>query len=106
MIEAMRDDLAKIKGDAEAVNMCLTNVPESPGTVSHLRTQLEEMKEELLKSQQLLSLKTKGILICLKGENSMFCDISLIIILFSEFEAMCVQAQESNDQLLQANRVI
>ncbi|XP_067225354.1 kinesin-like protein KIF20B isoform X1 [Chanodichthys erythropterus] len=80
MIEAMRDDLAKIKGDAEAVNMCLTNVPESPGTVSHLRLQLEEMKEELLKSQQLLSLKTK------------------------EFEAMCVQAQESNDQLLQANR--
>ncbi|XP_051770957.1 kinesin-like protein KIF20B isoform X4 [Ctenopharyngodon idella] len=80
MIEAMRDDLAKIKGDAEAVTMCLTNVPESPGTVSHLRTQLEEMKEELLKSQQLLSLKTK------------------------EFEAMCVQAQESNEQLLQANR--
>ncbi|ROL48440.1 Kinesin-like protein KIF20B [Anabarilius grahami] len=80
VMEAMRDDLAKIKGDAEAVHMCLTNVPESPGTVSHLRTQLEEMKEELLKSQQLLSLKTK------------------------EFEAMCVQAQESNDQLLQANR--
>ncbi|XP_067285530.1 kinesin-like protein KIF20B [Pseudorasbora parva] len=80
MIEAMRDDLVKIKGDAEAVHMCLTNVPESPGTVSRLRTQLEEMKEELLKSQQLLGLKTK------------------------EFEAMCVQAQESNDQLLQANR--
>ncbi|KTF75741.1 hypothetical protein cypCar_00037272 [Cyprinus carpio] len=80
MIEAMRDDLAKIKGDAEAVQNCLTNVPESPRTISNLRTQLEEMREELLKSQQHLSLKTK------------------------EFEAMCVQMQESNDQLLQTNR--
>lgn len=62
MIEAMRDDLAKIKGDAEAVQNCLTNVPESPRTISNLRTQLEEMREELLKSQQHLSLKTKGVL--------------------------------------------
>jgi len=82
LIEVMRGDLAKIKGDAEAVHMCLTNVPESPGTVSRLRTQLEEMKEELLKSQQLLSLKTKGVLICHKGESSIFDDISLIIFLF------------------------
>ncbi|XP_016431625.1 kinesin-like protein KIF20B [Sinocyclocheilus rhinocerous] len=80
MIEAMRDDPAKIKGDAEAVQICLTNVPESPRTISDLRTQLEEMREELLKSQQLLSLKT------------------------IEFEAMCVQMQESDYQLLQANR--
>uniref|UniRef100_A0A671QQ63 Kinesin family member 20Bb n=1 Tax=Sinocyclocheilus anshuiensis TaxID=1608454 RepID=A0A671QQ63_9TELE len=80
MIEAMRDDLAKIKGDAEAVQICLTNVPESPRTISDLRTQLEDMREELLKSQQLLSLKT------------------------IEFEAMCVQMQESDYQLLQANR--
>ncbi|XP_016126109.1 kinesin-like protein KIF20B [Sinocyclocheilus grahami] len=80
MIEAIRDDLAKMKGDAEAVQNCLTNVPESPRTICHLRTELEEMREELLKSQQHLSLKTK------------------------EFEAMCVQMQESNDQLLQANR--
>lgn len=82
LIEVMRGDLAKIKGDAEAVHMCLTNVPESPGTVSRLRTQLEELKEEHLKSQQLLSLKTKGVFICLKGENSIFYDISLIIFLF------------------------
>ncbi|XP_050980520.1 kinesin-like protein KIF20B isoform X2 [Labeo rohita] len=80
MIEAMRDDLAKIKGDAEAVQNCLTNVPESPRAISHLRTQLEEMREELLKSQQQLGLKAK------------------------EFEATCVQVQESKDQLLQANR--
>ncbi|XP_043108946.1 kinesin-like protein KIF20B isoform X2 [Puntigrus tetrazona] len=80
MIEAMRADLAKIKGDAEAVQNCLTNVPESPRTISHLSTQLEEMREELLKIQQQLSLKTK------------------------ELESMCFQTQESNDQLLQANR--
>uniref|UniRef100_A0A9J8BBI0 Kinesin family member 20Bb n=1 Tax=Cyprinus carpio carpio TaxID=630221 RepID=A0A9J8BBI0_CYPCA len=80
MIKAMRDDLAKIKGDAEGVQICLTNVPESPGTISDLRTQLEEMREELLKSQQLLSLKT------------------------IELEAMRVQMQESDYQLLQANR--
>lgn len=61
MIKAMRDDLAKIKGDAEGVQICLTNVPESPRTISDLRTQLEEMREELLKSQQLLSLKTIGV---------------------------------------------
>lgn len=82
LVEVMRGDLAKIKGDAEAVHMCLTNVPKSPGTVSRLRKQLEEMKEELLKSQQLLSLKTKGVLTCLKRKNSMFYDISLIIFLF------------------------
>ncbi|XP_042623356.1 kinesin-like protein KIF20B isoform X3 [Cyprinus carpio] len=80
MIKAMRDDLAKIKGDAEGVQICLTNVPESPRTISDLRTQLEEMREELLKSQQLLSLKT------------------------IELEAMRVQMQESDYQLLQANR--
>ncbi|XP_051523488.1 kinesin-like protein KIF20B isoform X1 [Myxocyprinus asiaticus] len=79
MIETMRDDLLKIKGDAEAVQTCLTNVPDSL-TVSHLRTQLEEMTEELHKSQQLLSLKTK------------------------EIEAMCVQTQKSDEQLLEANR--
>ncbi|XP_058649058.1 kinesin-like protein KIF20B isoform X1 [Onychostoma macrolepis] len=80
MIEAMRNDIAKIKGDAEAVQNCLTNVPESPRTINHLRTQLEEKRDELFKSQQHLSLKNK------------------------EFEAMCVQMQESNDQLLQANK--
>ncbi|KAL1264226.1 hypothetical protein QQF64_004581 [Cirrhinus molitorella] len=80
IIEAMQDDLAKIKGDAEAVQNSLTNAPESPRTISHLRTQLEEMREELLKNQQLLSLKDK------------------------EFEAIGVTMQESNDQLLQANR--
>ncbi|XP_059386686.1 kinesin-like protein KIF20B isoform X2 [Carassius carassius] len=80
MIKALRDDLAKIKGDAESVQICLTNVPESSRTISDLRTQLEEMREELIKSQQLLSLKT------------------------IELEAMCVQMQELDYQLLQANR--
>ncbi|XP_026078578.1 kinesin-like protein KIF20B isoform X1 [Carassius auratus] len=80
MIKAMRDDLAQIKGEAESVQICLTNVPESSRTISDLRTQLEEMREELIKSQQLLSLKT------------------------IELEAMRVQMQELDYQLLQANR--
>ncbi|XP_073722890.1 kinesin-like protein KIF20B isoform X3 [Misgurnus anguillicaudatus] len=78
MIEAMRDDLIKIKGDAEAVQMCLTNVPDPHETVNHLRSQLEDITEQLHKSQQQLCLKTK------------------------EFEAMCAQTRESNDQLLEA----
>ncbi|XP_073774416.1 kinesin-like protein KIF20B isoform X1 [Danio rerio] len=80
MIEAMRSDLTKIKGDAESVQLCLANVPESPGKLSHLRTELEEIKAELLKSQQQLSLKSK------------------------EFEESCIQMQDLNDQLLQATR--
>lgn len=80
MIEAMRSDLTKIKGDAESVQLCLANVPESPGKVSRLRTELEEIRVELLKSQQQLSLKSK------------------------EFEERCVQTQDLHDQLFQANR--
>lgn len=69
MIEAMRSDLTKIKGDAESVQLCLANVPESPGKVSRLRTELEEIRVELLKSQQQLSLKSKGVLSCLKANS-------------------------------------
>ncbi len=79
MIESMRNDLSKIKGDAEAVQNCLTNVPESPRTINHLRKQLEEMREELFKSQQYLCLKTKGVLSYHEGGSSVFYDISLII---------------------------
>ncbi|KAI7797150.1 kinesin-like protein KIF20B isoform X2 [Triplophysa rosa] len=78
IIETMQDDLTKIKGDAEAVQTCLTNVPDLLETVNHLKTQLEDTTEQLGKSQHILSLKTK------------------------EFEAMCAQARESNDQLQEA----
>uniref|UniRef100_A0AAR2LAE4 Kinesin motor domain-containing protein n=1 Tax=Pygocentrus nattereri TaxID=42514 RepID=A0AAR2LAE4_PYGNA len=61
MIEAMQNDLAKIKKDAEAAQTCLERGAHSPGAVSRLRTQLDEMAEELLKSQQLLNIKTKGV---------------------------------------------
>ncbi|KAI4892352.1 hypothetical protein NFI96_018664 [Prochilodus magdalenae] len=79
MIEAMQNDLAKIKKDAEEAQTCLERGAHSPGAFSKLRTQLDEMAEELLKTQQLLNLKTK------------------------EMEAVHVQLQNSSDQLLQAN---
>lgn len=60
MIEEMQNDLAKIKRDAEAAQSCLESRSLSPGAVSKLRTQVDEMAEELLKSRQLLDIKTKG----------------------------------------------
>ncbi|KAL7869066.1 hypothetical protein AOLI_G00130540 [Acnodon oligacanthus] len=79
MIEAMQDDLAKIKKDAEAAQTCLERGAHSPGAVSRLRTQLDKMAEELLKSQQLLNIKTK------------------------EMEAVHVELQKSSEKLLEAN---
>ncbi|XP_030630938.1 kinesin-like protein KIF20B [Chanos chanos] len=80
MIETMRDDLAKIKMDAETAQTCLVNEPDSPGTIGSLRAQLEELNQELLKSRQLLSLKTK------------------------ELETTQAQTQESNELLQEAER--
>ncbi|XP_072524163.1 kinesin-like protein KIF20B [Salminus brasiliensis] len=80
MIEAMQSDLAKIKRDAEAAQTCLEKGAHSPGAVSRLRTQLDEMAKELLKSQQLLDVKTK------------------------ETEALHVQSEISSEQLLEANK--
>lgn len=61
MIEEMQNDLSKIKRDAEAAQSCLENRSHSPGAISKLRTQLDEMAEELLKNRQLLDMKTKGM---------------------------------------------
>lgn len=69
IIETMQDDLSKIKGDAEAVQMCLTNVPDLLETVNLLKTQLEETTEQLGKSQHVLSIKTKGVFTCHDKEN-------------------------------------
>lgn len=60
MIEEMQTDLAMIKRDAEAAQLCLDSKDHSPGAVSKLRTQLDEMEEELLKNHQLMNIKTKG----------------------------------------------
>lgn len=64
MIEEMQNDVAKIKRDAEAAQSCLENRGHCPGAVNKLRTQLDEMAdemaEELLKNRQLLDIKTKG----------------------------------------------
>ncbi|XP_029620351.1 kinesin-like protein KIF20B [Salmo trutta] len=58
IIDAMRDDLARIRRDAEAAQTCLVDLPESPGTVASLRKQVDDLSEELLKTQQQLNLKT------------------------------------------------
>ncbi|XP_053495871.1 kinesin-like protein KIF20B isoform X3 [Ictalurus furcatus] len=84
MIEEMQNDVAKIKRDAEAAQSCLENRGHCPGAVNKLRTQLDEMAdemaEELLKNRQLLDIKTK------------------------ELEELQVCLQNSNDQLLEANK--
>ncbi|CAB1338071.1 unnamed protein product [Coregonus sp. 'balchen'] len=58
IIEAMRDDLARIRRDTETAQTCLVDLPESPGTVASLRKQVDDLSEELLKTQQQLKLKT------------------------------------------------
>ncbi|TRY89392.1 hypothetical protein DNTS_024128, partial [Danionella cerebrum] len=73
MIESMRSGLSRIKGDAEAVQMCLTTDPTG-------KMQIEEMKEELLKSQQQFNQKAK------------------------ELAELSVLQQEEHGQLLQANK--
>ncbi|CAB1311911.1 unnamed protein product [Coregonus sp. 'balchen'] len=61
IVDAMRDDLAKIRRDAEAAQTCLVDLPESPGTMTSLRKQVDDLSEELLKTQQQLNLKTNGM---------------------------------------------
>ncbi|XP_029561201.1 kinesin-like protein KIF20B isoform X2 [Salmo trutta] len=56
IVDTMRDDLARIRRDAEAAQTCLVDLPESPGTVASLRKQVDDLSEELLKTQ--LNLKT------------------------------------------------
>ncbi|XP_022524563.2 kinesin-like protein KIF20B isoform X1 [Astyanax mexicanus] len=80
MIESMQSDLAKIRKDAVAAQTCLEKGAHSPGAVSKLRAQLDQMAEELLKSKQLLEVKTM------------------------EIEAVRVQFRNSSDQLLEANK--
>uniref|UniRef100_A0A673ZT29 Kinesin family member 20Bb n=1 Tax=Salmo trutta TaxID=8032 RepID=A0A673ZT29_SALTR len=59
IVDTMRDDLARIRRDAEAAQTCLVDLPESPGTVASLRKQVDDLSEELLKTQ--LNLKTNGM---------------------------------------------
>ncbi|XP_047673502.1 kinesin-like protein KIF20A isoform X2 [Tachysurus fulvidraco] len=72
MIEEMQTDLAMIKRDAEAAQLCLESKDHSPEAVSKLRTQLDEMEEELLKNRQLMNIKTKEIeevQVCVKSSS-------------------------------------
>ncbi|XP_020310170.2 kinesin-like protein KIF20A isoform X2 [Oncorhynchus kisutch] len=58
IVDTMRDDLARIRRDAEAAQTCLVDLPESPGTVASLMKQVDDLSEELLKTQQQLKFKT------------------------------------------------
>lgn len=78
MIEEMQNDLAKIKKDAESAQLCLESRSCSPEAVGNLRTQLNEMAEELLKNRQLLDIKIKGeftylFMLYLTWQRSAFC---------------------------------
>ncbi|XP_036405342.1 kinesin-like protein KIF20B [Megalops cyprinoides] len=61
MIDSMQDDLAKIKKDAEAAQTCLVGLPDEDDTIARLEKQVAELSEELLKTQQLLTLKTNEV---------------------------------------------
>uniref|UniRef100_A0A4W5M8T3 Kinesin family member 20Bb n=1 Tax=Hucho hucho TaxID=62062 RepID=A0A4W5M8T3_9TELE len=82
IVDAMRDDLARIRRDAEAAQTCLVDLPESPGTVASLRKQVDDLSEELLKTQQQLNLKT----------NEM-AEMSI------EMKPLCGQLEEAKENL-------
>ncbi|XP_038831158.1 kinesin-like protein KIF20B isoform X2 [Salvelinus namaycush] len=82
IIDAMRDDLARIRRDAEAAQTCLVDLPESPGTEVSLRKQVDDLSEELLKTQQQLNLKTNGM-----DEMSM------------ELKQLCGQLEDAKENL-------
>lgn len=110
MIEEMQNDLAKIKRDAEAAQSCLESRSHSPGAISKLRTQLDEMAEELLQNRQLLDIKTKGefthlVTFYWTWQRSVICPSNCVANFFTEIEEMQVCLQNSSDQLLEANKV-
>ncbi|KAM9411753.1 kinesin-like protein KIF20B isoform 2-T2 [Salvelinus alpinus] len=82
IIDAMRDDLARIRRDAQAAQTCLVDLPESPGTEVSLRKQVDDLSEELLKTQQQLNLKTNGM-----DEMSM------------ELKQLCGQLEDAKENL-------
>ncbi|KAG7492779.1 hypothetical protein MATL_G00017760 [Megalops atlanticus] len=80
MIDSIQDDLAKIKKDAEAAQTCLVGLPDRDDTIARLEKQVAELSEELLKNQQLLTLKT------------------------NEVQTVCSQMQKSSEELEEAKR--
>ncbi|XP_064806882.1 kinesin-like protein KIF20B isoform X1 [Oncorhynchus masou masou] len=82
IIDAMRGDLARIRRDAEAAQTCLVDLPESPGTVASPRKQVDDLSEELLKTQQQLHLKTNEV-----DEMSM------------ELKQLCGQLEDAKENL-------
>ncbi|KAM6951596.1 LOW QUALITY PROTEIN: uncharacterized protein kif20bb [Aplochiton taeniatus] len=52
IVVAMREDLLRIRRDAEAAHTCLTELPETPGDLEGLRTQVDSLSEQLLLARQ------------------------------------------------------
>ncbi|XP_066549061.1 kinesin-like protein KIF20B isoform X3 [Amia ocellicauda] len=58
MVDAMQDDLAGIKKDAQAAQDCLVSLTDPKETITSLENQLSNLSEDLKKTQELLTLKT------------------------------------------------
>ncbi|XP_064175746.1 kinesin-like protein KIF20B isoform X1 [Anguilla rostrata] len=61
IIDSMQDDLDKIKKDAEAAQTCLVGLPDPRENLASLEKQVSELSEELLKTQQLLTVKSREV---------------------------------------------
>uniref|UniRef100_A0A8C7H5S1 Kinesin family member 20Bb n=1 Tax=Oncorhynchus kisutch TaxID=8019 RepID=A0A8C7H5S1_ONCKI len=104
IIDAMRDDLARIRRDAEAAQTCLVDLPESPGTVASPRKQVDDLSEELLKTQQQLHLKTNGVFNCsphfgfMQNLESQTRTFEALMEICHEKDDMITKLQEAIDQ--------
>ncbi|KAJ8264374.1 hypothetical protein GJAV_G00148420 [Gymnothorax javanicus] len=102
LMDSIQDDLQKIKKDAEAAQTCLVVLPEPR---ENLEKQVSELSEELLKSQQLLCLKTKDAdeLSCQLGDSKKKLDSQMqklqeLMEICQEKDDMIVKLQTAMDQ--------
>ncbi|XP_048843736.1 kinesin-like protein KIF20B [Brienomyrus brachyistius] len=95
MIETMQDDLAKIKRDAEAAQMCLS-LPDPSSTIASLEKQLAELSEELLKTKELLALKSNETQQTCDQLEEMKRNLEAKTVKFQELMEIC---QEKDDMI-------
>ena len=110
----MQNDLEKIKKDAEAAQTCLVGSPGPRDAVANLEKQVSDLSEELLKTQQLLTLKTRGVFegpllsVCgyMPSGDIVWSDLSHdSFFSVTEVDALCSQTQQLNEQLDEAKKV-
>ncbi|KAJ8365670.1 hypothetical protein SKAU_G00145010 [Synaphobranchus kaupii] len=80
IIDSMQGDLDKIREDAQAAHTCLVGLPDPHDTVANLEKQVAGLSEELLKTRQLLALKS------------------------GEVDTVCSQTQQLNEQFDDAKK--